>query len=75
MPSLLRFPLAVILSLSLSALLFSLNSSYTAGDLASVSKHVESWVEVVGVLAWKITELGIYWFSGLDGRFLRPSQL
>ncbi|KKY16799.1 hypothetical protein UCRPC4_g05756 [Phaeomoniella chlamydospora] len=52
--------------MSLNALLFSLSSNYTAGDLAAVSKHLETWPEVLAVVSWKVVELGIFWFSGLD---------
>jgi hypothetical protein len=66
-PKPLQFPLVVVLSLALSSLLFSLIAEFTTGDLASISKHSESWAEIAGLLGWKVIELGVYWFGGYDG--------
>jgi hypothetical protein len=63
----LRFPLVVILSFSLSSLLFSIVAEITAGDLAAISKHTESWVEITGLLGWKVVQLAVCWFGGFDG--------
>jgi hypothetical protein len=68
-PSALRFPLVVILSFSLSSLLFSLVAEMTAGDLAAISKHTESWVEIAGLLSWKVVQLAVCWYGGFDGEF------
>ena len=57
----------------LSSILFSLVSVGTAGDLAAISKHTESWLEVVGLLAWKTVQLAVCWYGDLDGMF--PSNL
>lgn len=65
--SALRFPLVVILSFTLSSLLFSIVAEVTAGDLAAISKHTESWVEITGLLGWKVVQLAVCWFEGFDG--------
>lgn len=65
-PSGLRFPLLVILSFSLSSLLFSIAAEITAGDLAAISKHTESWAEITGLLGWKVVQLAVCWFGGFD---------
>jgi hypothetical protein len=70
-PSALRFPLVVILSFTLSSLLFSIVAEVTAGDLAAISKHTESWVEITGLLAWKVVQLAVCWFQGFDGVYNR----
>ena len=66
-PSPLRFPLAIILNMSLSSLLYTIAAEFTAGDLASVSRSVNDWPQIFGLVACKILELGVSWFGGFDG--------
>ncbi|RAL01617.1 uncharacterized protein BO80DRAFT_52574 [Aspergillus ibericus CBS 121593] len=63
-----RFSLAVFSSLALSSALFSLTTGITLGELGSVSKHLETWWEVGGLMAWKAVEVGLAWILGFDGR-------
>ena len=73
LPVALRFPLLVILSLSLSSLLYSVASDYTAGDLATVSRSLNKWSEVGELIGWRTVELGIGWWAEYDSEFvLRP---
>lgn len=65
-PTPLRFPLLVLLSLTLSSLLYSFTAEYVAADLAGVSSTLDQW-EMGGLVAWRIIELGIGWFGGYDG--------
>ena len=53
LPRPLRFPLLVLLSLSLSSLLYSLTAGYTAGELASVSRSLDQWWEVGALVGWR----------------------
>jgi hypothetical protein len=53
LPRLIQFPLVVILSLSSSALLYSLSAEYTAGELAAVSRSLNEWWEVGALVGWK----------------------
>jgi hypothetical protein len=53
LPPLLRFPLVVLLSLTLSSLLHSIAAQYTAGDLARVSRSLDQWWEVGVLAAWR----------------------
>lgn len=73
-PSALQFPLIVVLSFSFSSLLFSIVAETTAGDLAAISKHTESWLEITGLLAWKALQLAVCWFGGFDGN-IRPGRV
>jgi hypothetical protein len=57
----------VVLSFGLNALMYSFIAEVTPGDLASISKHTESWAEVAGLLSWKAVELAIHWFKDYDG--------
>ena len=61
-----RFPFLVFFSLTLSSLLYSLVSPFTAGDLATVSRSRDNWWEIAGLLGWKVTQLAIGWFGGFD---------
>ncbi|KAL1857944.1 hypothetical protein Plec18167_001652 [Paecilomyces lecythidis] len=63
-----RFALAVLSSLVLSSALFTATSVVTIGDLGFVSKHLEKWWEVGGLIAWRAVELGLAWVLGFDGR-------
>jgi hypothetical protein len=69
-PAKLQFPLVVILSFGISTLLYSLIAEIGTGELASISIHSESWLDVAGLLAWKAVLLGVCWFGGFDGMTL-----
>ncbi len=53
MPSLLRFPLIVVISTVLSAFLYSFTADYTAADLAAVSRRLDSWWEMGILVAFR----------------------
>ncbi|KAG2412266.1 hypothetical protein HFD88_009823 [Aspergillus terreus] len=63
-----RFAAVVFISLGLSSALFTLTSRATLGELGSVSKHLEEWWEVAGLVAWKAVEVGLAWLLGFDAR-------
>jgi hypothetical protein len=63
-----RFVFAVLSSLVLSSALFTLTSVITIGDLGLISKHLEKWWEVGGLIAWRAVELGLAWVLGFDGK-------
>lgn len=66
LPSIIRLPLVWVLSLGLSALLYSLVADYAGYELAAVSRDLtEDW-EVGALLAWKLVELSGAWFAGYD---------
>ena len=67
-PAPLRFPLLVLMSFTSSASLYSLASKITAGDLSSVSKSVNGWWEITGLLGWKAAQLAIGWWGGYDSQ-------
>ncbi|KAL2803060.1 hypothetical protein BJX63DRAFT_86548 [Aspergillus granulosus] len=67
-PSPARLILAVLASLTLSSSLFTLTSHITLGELGRVSKHLEEWWEMGGLIAWKVVEIGLAWILGYDGR-------
>jgi hypothetical protein len=53
LPRPIQFPLVVILSLSSSALLYSLAAEYTAGELAAVSRSLNEWWEIGVLVGWR----------------------
>jgi hypothetical protein len=53
LPAFLRFPLLVLLSLTLSSLLYSFVAEYTEGDLASVSRTLQRWEDVGALVGWR----------------------
>ncbi|KAJ5760899.1 hypothetical protein N7520_008055 [Penicillium odoratum] len=65
-PSPARFSLVVLSSLFLSSVSFTLISNLFVGDLSLVSKHLEEWWEVGGLVAWKAVEIGLAWVLGFD---------
>ncbi|OJJ51640.1 hypothetical protein ASPZODRAFT_55153 [Penicilliopsis zonata CBS 506.65] len=72
-PSPVRFLLVVVSSLVLSSVLFTFSADVTLGDLGAVSKHLEEWWEVGGLVGWKAVELGLAWMLGFDGRDVASS--
>lgn len=65
-PQLLQFPLLVVTSLTLSAALYSVASVFTSGDLSSVSRSLDDWWEVAGLIGWKTAELAVGWWGEYD---------
>lgn len=65
-PSPARFILVVLASLVGSSVLFTLTANWTVGDLGLVSKHLEEWWEVGGLMAWRAVEVGLAWILGYD---------
>ncbi|EKV07239.1 hypothetical protein PDIG_65490 [Penicillium digitatum PHI26] len=65
-PSLARFILVVLSSLTVSSVLFTLTSTLTVGDLGPISKHLEEWWEVGGLIGWRAMEIGSAWALGFD---------
>ncbi|PVH86840.1 hypothetical protein DL98DRAFT_510314 [Cadophora sp. DSE1049] len=74
-PVILRFPLVVTLSLTLSALLYSFAAEYTSGDLAKVSRTLDQWWQVSVLVGWRTFELGLGWFGNYDGYDLASLSL
>lgn len=74
LPGSLRFPLLVILSLTLSASLYTFAADFSVGELAGISRSLNEWWEVVGLLGWRTTELGIGWWGEYDGQHSVPLQ-
>ncbi|KAI9703610.1 MAG: hypothetical protein M1836_007380 [Candelina mexicana] len=67
LPGSLRFPLLVILSLTLSASLYTLAADFSGGELAGISRTLNEWWEAVGLMGWRSIELGVGWWGGYDG--------
>ncbi|KAN0070075.1 hypothetical protein V8E54_011656 [Elaphomyces granulatus] len=63
-----RFGLLLLGSLFLSSLLYSPTLGIMMWDLSFVSKHLDEWWQVAGLVAWKGLELGLAWLLKFDGR-------
>ncbi|KAL9075308.1 MAG: hypothetical protein Q9161_001685 [Pseudevernia consocians] len=66
LPAEFRFPLLVVLSLTISSFLYSFVSPFTSGDLATVSRSRDNWWEIGALLGWKATQLAVGWYGGFD---------
>jgi len=71
----LRFPLAVVISLALSAVLHSNVPELAGYELATVSRTVDEPWQVLLLVGWRVFEIGVAWASGLDCENLTPSRL
>lgn len=75
LPPAFRFPLLVLLSLTLSSLSYTLAARYTAEELASVSRKLDQWWEVAALVGWRIFQLGLGWFGDYDSYDLASLSL
>lgn len=71
LPPALRFPLVVILNLSLSSLLYTLSADHLTSDLAEASRRHDAWEDIALILSAKVLELGITWYGGFDSTYTR----
>jgi hypothetical protein len=74
-PSPARFILVVLSSLAVSSVLFTFTSALTVGDLGPISKHLEEWWEVGGLIGWRAIEVGLAWILGYDGEYCVPRTM
>ncbi|KIW88727.1 uncharacterized protein Z519_10773 [Cladophialophora bantiana CBS 173.52] len=62
----LKLAATVVLSTLLEAGLQTGASMVGVGDLGGVSRRPDMWTEVLGLLGWKLTKLGIFWVGDYD---------
>ena len=67
LPTILRFPLVVILTLSINALTNTIAADILGPSLAPVSRTLNEGWQAAAVVTWKALELGVAWFMGFDG--------
>lgn len=65
-PTVVKFPLLVTLTFSLSSLLYSLVADFTGPELASVSRDLTAGWHIAVMVGWKLVELGIAWYMRFD---------
>ncbi|KAK4552511.1 hypothetical protein LTR86_010355 [Recurvomyces mirabilis] len=70
LPSWVRFPMVVVISLALSAFLNTLIADFTGYELAAVSREVTEQGQIAALMGWKLVELGTAWAAGYDWRDL-----
>lgn len=69
-PSQIRFPLLVLLSMGLSSFLYAVASPLTTGDLSVISRTHDEWWEIAVLLGWKAGQLAVGWYGGYDSTHL-----
>ena len=74
-PGILYFVPLAALSLTLSAALYSAAANFTTGDLSTVSRSLDGWWEIAGLVGFKVAELGIGWWLGYDGKCDRSATI
>jgi len=69
LPEVLKFPLVLALSISIAELLYPLDAEFNRNALLDFSRPTfeNEIVPVVAVGLWKVLELSLGWFGGLDG--------
>ena len=70
-----RFPYLIILSFGLSLTLYTLASRVTAGDLATVSRRLDDWYGIAGLIGWKTAELTVGWWGEYDGKISQEASI
>ncbi|GKT80927.1 hypothetical protein ColTof4_13350 [Colletotrichum tofieldiae] len=58
LPTALQFPLVTVLSFSISSLCYSFLSEWSRGELAGISKSLDTWGEVATLAGWRIGRTG-----------------
>lgn len=66
LPAFVRFPLACLISLSLSTLLYSISADFAGYELAAVSRDLTAEWQVGTALGWKLVALCFAWYAGYD---------
>lgn len=66
LPGWIRFPLATLLSLGLSATLYSVVPEVAGFELATVSRSLNEPWHIGALLGWKVLELAVAWGAGYD---------
>ncbi|KIV89342.1 hypothetical protein PV10_08917 [Exophiala mesophila] len=61
-----KFVSTLVLSTTLEIGLQTIAGQLGTGDLAAISRKSDSWVEISGLLGWKVVQLAIYWYGGFD---------
>lgn len=54
LPTVLQFPLVTVLSFSISSLCYSFLSEWSRGELAGISKSLDTWGEVAILAGWRM---------------------
>lgn len=66
LPRVLQFPIAAILSFSISSLGYSFINEFTHGELATIMRTLDTPHEVGIMAAWRLAELALGWFANFD---------
>ncbi|OHE94652.1 hypothetical protein CORC01_10053 [Colletotrichum orchidophilum] len=75
LPTAVQFPLVTVLSFSISSLCYSFLSEWSRGELAGISKSLDTWGEVATLAGWRVFELALGWFGNFDSYDLAALNL
>lgn len=68
LPSFMQFPLVILLSFSFTFTLYTFASEFTGYELSSLSREVQSDLQIFAAIGWRIAEMAIGWYAGFDGQ-------
>ena len=71
LPTWFAYPLSIILSPALSALLYSFVPDIMGAPLAAVSRSLNEEWQIGALLAWRLLEITLAWSTGLDRQYTR----
>lgn len=74
LPSFIKFPALVLVSLSLSAFIHTLASNYTGPELGSVSRELTEEWQIGVMVGWKLSELAAAWYLRYDCEWTRGQE-
>ncbi|KAH7328567.1 hypothetical protein B0I35DRAFT_21326 [Stachybotrys elegans] len=66
LPAAAQFPITVLLSFAAASMGYSVLGELSKGELAAVTRTQETWQEVGLLATWRVLELTLGWFGGLD---------
>jgi hypothetical protein len=73
LPTWFAYPLSLILSPALSALLYSFVPDIMGAPLAAVSRSLNEEWQIGALLAWRLLEITLAWSAGLDRQYIPRS--
>ena len=73
LPTWFAYPLSIILTPALSALLYSFVPDIMGAPLAAVSRSLNEEWQIGALFAWRLLEITLAWSTGLDRQYTRRS--
>ncbi|ETS79821.1 hypothetical protein PFICI_07350 [Pestalotiopsis fici W106-1] len=74
-PTLIQFPLVIILSLAVSSVGYSVTYPFTKAAIAVHARSLDTWGEYAALMGWRTFELALGWFGNYDSYDLAALNL